>query len=113
MMLICLAIITFAVWTVAGVCSIIADVQRRNDDAKLQRYEDTRLEPAEIEQLKDELFGLREDEAIQHEQLTAAKKAIKLAASGHCCLICGRDCIGGDVTACSAFEWDGTCGGDE
>lgn len=45
-------------------------------------------------------------------QLNAAKKAIKLAASGHCCSICGRDCIGGGVTACSAFAWDGTCGGD-
>lgn len=99
-----------------GTAYIKSSVTRREAAHRLAAYEDTGLEPEEIEQLKGEVFGLRLDkrelEQAKRERDAAVEfleSAIRYSANP--CEGCKADCIdaGSDaaerVDQCGAFEW--------
>lgn len=51
--------------------------------------------------------------AVPQSSLSSAEAAIQIAASGRCCAICSVKCADkGEVTACTAFRWNGSTEAD-
>lgn len=80
--------------------------------AKDGELADLRKQLARVTAERDKLLDRTHEAQVERDcaraERDAAIKDIGLAASGQCCKICARDCIGHEeMTACSAFQWRG------